>query len=50
MIQGVINLPAVFIICMISLLLIIGIKESARTNAIVVVIKVTVVLVFIGVG
>jgi APA family basic amino acid/polyamine antiporter len=50
MIQGIINLPAVFIICMISLLLIIGIKESARTNAIVVVIKVTVVLVFIGVG
>lgn len=50
MIHGVVNLPAVFIICMISLLLIIGIKESARTNAIVVAIKVTVVLVFIGIG
>jgi len=50
LIQGVVNLPAVFIICIISLLLIIGIKESARTNAIVVVIKVAVVLVFIAVG
>jgi APA family basic amino acid/polyamine antiporter len=50
MIHGVVNLPAVFIICMISLLLMIGIKESARTNAVVVAIKVTVVLVFIGIG
>ncbi|HKX00180.1 MAG TPA: amino acid permease [Bryobacteraceae bacterium] len=50
MIQGMINLPAVFIICMISLLLMIGIKESARTNAIIVVIKLMVVVVFIAVG
>src|SRR5713226_8423566 len=49
-IQGIVNLPAVFIICMISLLLIIGIKESARTNAIIVVIKLAVVVVFIAVG
>jgi APA family basic amino acid/polyamine antiporter len=48
-IQGIVNLPAVFII-MISLLLILGIKESARTNAIIVVIKLTVVVVFIAVG
>ena len=50
MIHGVINLPAMFIIMAISLLLIIGIQESARINAVIVVIKVTVVLVFIALG
>jgi APA family basic amino acid/polyamine antiporter len=50
MIQGIVNLPAVFIICMISLLLIFGIKESARANAVIVVIKLAVVVVFIAVG
>jgi APA family basic amino acid/polyamine antiporter len=50
MIQGVINLPAVFIIAVISLLLMVGIRESARTNAVIVVIKVAVVLVFITLG
>jgi APA family basic amino acid/polyamine antiporter len=49
-IQGVINLPAMFIIMAISLLLIIGIQESARINAGIVVIKVTVVIVFIALG
>ncbi len=49
-IQGVINLPAVFIVVMISLLLMVGIKESARTNALIVVIKLSVVLVFIALG
>src|SRR5512135_1494537 len=49
-IQGVINLPAMFIVMAISLLLIIGIQESARINAVIVVIKVSVVLVFIGLG
>jgi APA family basic amino acid/polyamine antiporter len=49
-VQGVINLPAVFIIVVISSLLITGIKESAFVNAIVVVIKVAVVIAFIGVG
>ena len=49
-IQGVINLPAMFIVMAISLLLIIGIQESARINAGIVVIKVTVVLVFIALG
>ncbi|MFN0169631.1 MAG: amino acid permease [Bryobacteraceae bacterium] len=48
--QGMINLPAMFIIVVISLLLMIGIQESARVNAIIVVIKVAVVLVFIGLG
>jgi APA family basic amino acid/polyamine antiporter len=50
MVHGIINLPAVFIVAMISTLLIVGIKESAAVNAIVVVIKVSVVLVFIAVG
>ena len=50
MIQGIVNLPAVFIICAISLLLILGIKESARANGIIVAIKLAVVLVFIGIG
>ncbi|MBI4902039.1 MAG: amino acid permease [Acidobacteria bacterium] len=47
---GIVNLPAVFIICMISILLMIGIQESARVNGIIVVVKVTVVLIFIAMG
>ncbi|MCC7173691.1 MAG: amino acid permease [Bryobacterales bacterium] len=50
LVHGLVNLPAVFIICVISILLMIGIRESASVNAVVVVIKVAVVLVFIGVG
>src|SRR5574340_947623 len=46
MIHGVLNLPAVFIIVIISLLLMTGIRESARANGIIVAIKLTVVLVF----
>ena len=49
-IHGIINLPAVFIITVISLLLMLGIKESARANGVIVVIKLAVVLVFIGIG
>ncbi len=50
LVHGIINLPAVFIVVVISLLLMTGIKESANVNAVVVVIKVTVVVVFIAVG
>jgi len=49
-IVGIINLPAFFVVALISLLLIIGIQESARVNAFIVVLKVTVVLVFIALG
>ncbi len=49
-IHGIINLPAVFIVGLISVLLMVGIKESARTNAVIVVIKVAVVIVFIILG
>ena len=49
-VAGVVNLPAVFIIVLISLLLIRGIRESARVNAVIVVIKVAVVLTVVGCG
>jgi APA family basic amino acid/polyamine antiporter len=50
MVYGLINLPAVFIIAVVSMLLIKGVKESANVNAVIVIIKVVVVLIFIGVG
>jgi len=50
LVHGIINLPAVFIVVIVSLLLMIGIQESARVNSIIVVIKVSVVVVFIIVG
>ncbi|HEX9581582.1 MAG TPA: amino acid permease [Gemmatimonadales bacterium] len=42
------NLPAVLIIAIVTSLLVIGIKESARVNDVIVIIKVAVVLLFIG--
>ena len=47
---GIINLPAVFIIVLMSLLLIKGTKESARVNAVIVALKLSVVLIFIVLG
>ncbi len=47
---GLINLPAVFIIVLMSMLLIKGTRESATVNAFIVALKVTVVLVFIFLG
>ena len=47
---GIINLPAGFIIVLMSLLLIKGTKESATVNGIIVALKVAVVLVFIFLG
>lgn len=47
---GIINLPAVFIIVLMSLLLIKGTKESATVNGFIVALKVAVVLVFIFLG
>jgi len=49
-VHGVFNLPAAFIAAFITLLLIAGIKESANFNNLVVVVKVTVILLFILVG
>jgi len=47
---GVFNLPAVFIVVLVSLLLIKGTQESARVNAVIVTVKVIVVLIFIFLG
>ena len=49
-IYGYINLPALLIVCVISLILIMGIKQSAFANAIMVAVKISVVLVFITLG
>jgi len=47
---ALINLPAMAIIALISFLLFIGVKESIRVNTIIVVLKVSVILLFIGFG
>jgi APA family basic amino acid/polyamine antiporter len=47
---GLMNIPAVFILLLLTLLLIRGTKESAFVNGIIVVIKVAVVLLVIGIG
>lgn len=47
---GIINLPAIFIVLMLSLLLIRGTKESASMNNFLVVLKVLVVIIFIVIG
>ena len=47
---ALINFPAVFIVALLTTLLVIGIKESANFNNIIVIIKVTVILLFIGFG
>jgi APA family basic amino acid/polyamine antiporter len=47
---GIINLPAIFIVCLLSLLLIRGTKESAFVNNILVVLKLLVVIIFIVLG
>ena len=48
--HGIVNLPAILIIVAVSALLMIGIRESARVNAVVVAIKLAVVAVVVGVG
>lgn len=48
--HGFLNIPAMLIIIVISLLLMIGIKESAMVNSTIVVIKLIVVLTFVAVG
>lgn len=47
---GIINLPAVFIVACMSMLLAHGTKGSAGVNAVIVVLKVAVVLIFIALG
>ena len=49
-IHGIFNLPAVFIVAMISLLLVKGIEESSWVNTVIVFLKVTVIVIFIAIG
>lgn len=49
-VQGLFNIPALVIVLLLTLILIKGVQESATVNAIIVVIKVTIVIVFIAVG
>src|SRR3954466_10131206 len=48
--HGVVNLPAIFIVLMLTLLLIRGIRESAVVNGIIVITKVSIVILFIAIG
>jgi len=47
---AIINLPAAFIIALITILLVRGIKESATVNSVIVFLKIAIILVFIGAG
>jgi APA family basic amino acid/polyamine antiporter len=49
-VNGMINLPAVFIVILMSLLLVKGTKESAFVNGVIVALKVAVVIIFICLG
>lgn len=49
-INGMVNLPAVFIVILMSLILVRGTQESSRINGVIVGLKVAVVLIFIGLG
>ncbi len=50
LVHGILNLPAVLIVTMLTVLLIFGTKESSRLNNIMVVVKLAVVVAFIAVG
>jgi Amino acid transporters len=47
---AILNLPAMAIIAVISLLLVVGVKESAWVNNLIVALKIVIVLLFVGVG
>ena len=49
-VHGIMNIPAVLIIFVLTLLLIRGTKESAFVNGLIVILKTTIVLLFIGLG
>ena len=49
-VQGIMNIPALFIILVLTLLLIRGMKESAFVNGLIVITKVAIVLLVIGLG
>ncbi len=47
---GLVNLPAAIIVLLVTVLLVVGTKESARTTGLIVLVKVAVILFFIAVG
>jgi len=47
---GIMNVPALFILLILTMLLIKGTKESAFVNGLIVILKVSIVLLFIGIG
>lgn len=49
-VHGIINIPAIFILLLLSLLLIRGTKGSAAVNNIIVMVKVAIILIFIAIG
>lgn len=49
-ITAIVNLPAMFIIAVLTILLVIGIRESANFNNLMVIVKVGVIIMFIGIG
>ena len=49
-VQGVANIPAFFIVAIVSLLLVRGTKESMTLNNIMVIVKVAIVIIFIAIG
>lgn len=50
LVYGYINLPAVLIVCLLTIVLVVGIKQSAFINSLIVILKVSVVIVFIALG
>jgi len=49
-VHGIINVPAVLVVVIVSVILILGIRESAGVNTLIVFLKVSVVVVFIAIG
>ncbi|MBB2197839.1 amino acid permease [Gluconacetobacter sp. 1c LMG 22058] len=49
-VTGLMNMPAAFIICVVSALLIRGVSESARVNAIIVVVKLAIIIAVVAFG
>lgn len=47
---GIANIPAAIIVLLVTVILVIGIKESARATGVVVVVKLAIILFFIGIG
>jgi APA family basic amino acid/polyamine antiporter len=47
---GTVNVPAVVLVAAVSALLVVGIRESARTNSVMVVIKLAILLLFVAIG